>query len=84
MSDSKYRLEPSLTQIHPEALVAPHAVIVGDVTIGARANVWYKVVIRGDTDHIEVGEGTSVRTIRARREVILAAWRARDALAEAS
>ncbi|RMH14889.1 MAG: gamma carbonic anhydrase family protein [Gemmatimonadetes bacterium] len=49
--------------IAPDAFLAPDAVIVGDVTIGPKASVWFGAVLRGDDpEHgIVVGEGTSVQ-----------------------
>ena len=35
-------------RIHPSAFVAPTAVIVGDVEIGAESSIWFGAVLRGD------------------------------------
>ncbi len=35
--------------------------MLGDVTLGARASVWYGAVLRGDTDRIVIGEATNVQ-----------------------
>jgi carbonic anhydrase/acetyltransferase-like protein (isoleucine patch superfamily) len=56
-----YRLGDQVPQVHPEAFVAPEAVIIGNVTIGARASVWFGAVLRGDHGRIEVGEETSIQ-----------------------
>jgi carbonic anhydrase/acetyltransferase-like protein (isoleucine patch superfamily) len=50
-------------RIHPSAFLAPTAVIVGDVEIGAEASIWFGAVLRGDDpDHpIIVGPRTSVQ-----------------------
>ena len=48
-------------RIHPAAYVSPHAVLIGDVKIGAKASVWPGVVMRADINSIEVGEGTNVQ-----------------------
>ena len=40
---------------------APTAVLVGDVRVGDRANVWFGVVLRGDSSHIEIGAEASVQ-----------------------
>jgi carbonic anhydrase/acetyltransferase-like protein (isoleucine patch superfamily) len=49
--------------IDPSAFVAPTAVIIGDVTIGAESSVWFGAVIRGDyPDHgIVIGSRTSIQ-----------------------
>src|SRR3954462_13147028 len=41
--------------------LAPTAVLVGDVRIGDRANIWFGTVLRGDYSHIEIGAGCSVQ-----------------------
>jgi carbonic anhydrase/acetyltransferase-like protein (isoleucine patch superfamily) len=41
--------------------LAPTAVLIGDVRVGDRANVWFGAVLRGDRSHIEIGEETSVQ-----------------------
>jgi carbonic anhydrase/acetyltransferase-like protein (isoleucine patch superfamily) len=41
--------------------LAPTAVLIGDVRIGDRANVWFGAVLRGDFSYIEIGEETSVQ-----------------------
>jgi len=48
-------------RIDPTAFVAPGAVVVGTVTLAARASVWFNTVVRGDTAPIEVGEGSNVQ-----------------------
>lgn len=55
-ADWSHRLE-----VHPTAFVAPGAVVVGDVTLGARAGVWFNVVLRGDIARIVVGEDSNVQ-----------------------
>ena len=47
--------------IHPTAFIAPGAVVLGDVTLGARASVWYGAVLRGDMAAIVVGEATNLQ-----------------------
>lgn len=49
--------------VHPSAFLAPTAVLIGDVTVGPEASVWFGAVLRGDDpDHgIVVGAGSSVQ-----------------------
>ena len=47
--------------IHENARVAPGAVVVGEVSLGDGANVWYNAVIRGDKAPIEIGERTNIQ-----------------------
>jgi carbonic anhydrase/acetyltransferase-like protein (isoleucine patch superfamily) len=53
-------------QHHPELIddsvfIAPGAVILGDVRIGAQSSVWYTAVLRGDTDTISIGPRSNVQ-----------------------
>ncbi|MDA0329101.1 MAG: gamma carbonic anhydrase family protein [Gemmatimonadetes bacterium] len=50
-------------QIHRTAFVAPTAVLIGNVTVGEEASVWFGAVLRGDdANHgISVGARTSVQ-----------------------
>jgi carbonic anhydrase/acetyltransferase-like protein (isoleucine patch superfamily) len=48
-------------RIAPDAYVAPGAVVVGDVEIGAQASVWFHVTIRGDVAPIRVGARSNVQ-----------------------
>jgi carbonic anhydrase/acetyltransferase-like protein (isoleucine patch superfamily) len=47
--------------VHPSAFIAPTAVVMGDVTLGARASVWYASVLRGDMAPITIGADTNVQ-----------------------
>jgi carbonic anhydrase/acetyltransferase-like protein (isoleucine patch superfamily) len=52
---------PARLRLDPTAFVAPGAVVVGEVTLGARSSIWFNTVIRGDTAPIEVGEDSNVQ-----------------------
>lgn len=47
--------------VHPTAWLAPNATLIGDVHIGAGASVWFGVVMRGDSDRIELGAGSNLQ-----------------------
>ncbi len=47
--------------IGDDVFLAATAVLVGDVRIGDRANIWFGAVLRGDTSHIEIGEECSIQ-----------------------
>ena len=47
--------------IHPTAFVHHAAVVLGDVTLGARVSVWPTAVIRGDSDRIVIGDDSNVQ-----------------------
>ena len=48
-------------RIDATAYVAPGARIVGDVTIGPRASIWFNAVLRADNDAITIGAETNVQ-----------------------
>ncbi|MEV8097522.1 gamma carbonic anhydrase family protein [Kitasatospora sp. NPDC085879] len=47
--------------VDPSAFVAPNAVVVGAVTVAARAGIWYGAVLRGDAEAISVGADTNIQ-----------------------
>jgi carbonic anhydrase/acetyltransferase-like protein (isoleucine patch superfamily) len=47
--------------IHPTAFIAPGAAVMGDVTIGPDASVWYGAVLRGDMAPITIGAQTCLQ-----------------------
>lgn len=49
--------------IHPSAFIAPTAVLIGNVTVGAESSIWFGAVLRGDDpdNGIVVGPRTSVQ-----------------------
>lgn len=49
--------------VHPDAWIAPGAVVVGSVTLGRGASVWYGAVLRGDEDVIDVGEQCNIQDL---------------------
>lgn len=48
-------------RIAPSAFIAPGADIVGDVTIGEEASVWYGAVLRGDIQSIVIGPRSNIQ-----------------------
>jgi len=44
-----------------DVFVAPGAAVIGDVTLGEGASVWFSAVLRGDINRIEIGAGTNVQ-----------------------
>ncbi|PRY71573.1 gamma carbonic anhydrase family protein [Halomonas ventosae] len=47
--------------IGDDVYVAETADVIGRVTLRRNASVWYQAVLRGDTDHLEVGEGSNIQ-----------------------
>jgi carbonic anhydrase/acetyltransferase-like protein (isoleucine patch superfamily) len=48
-------------KIDPTAFIHAAAVVLGDVTLGARVSVWPTAVIRGDSDKIVIGADSNVQ-----------------------
>ena len=56
-----FELEGTAPRIDPTAFVAPGAVIIGDVWIGAHSGIWFGCVLRGDTNHIRIGARSNIQ-----------------------
>jgi carbonic anhydrase/acetyltransferase-like protein (isoleucine patch superfamily) len=48
-------------QIAADAFIAPTAVVIGDVQIGAEASIWFGCVLRGDSNSIRIGPRTNIQ-----------------------
>lgn len=57
----EYELDGKRPRVHPEAWVAPTAVLIGDVVVGAGASIWFGAVLRGDAATITIGAGTNIQ-----------------------
>jgi len=55
---ARLRLGP---RVHPSAFAVPGATVVGDVTLGEQASVWYGAVLRGDINRIVIGPRTNIQ-----------------------
>ena len=49
--------------IHPTAFIAPGAQVLGDVTLGENASIWYNSVVRGDMAPITIGDNTCIQDL---------------------
>lgn len=56
-----FELDGNAPQLADGAWVAESAEVIGKVELHKNANVWPKVVIRGDNDLIQIGEGSNVQ-----------------------
>jgi len=56
-----YQLDDRIPQIDPSAWVAESGQVMGGVTMEANASVWFGATVRGDTEHITIGEGSNVQ-----------------------
>ncbi len=54
-------LDDNSPSVHESAFVAPTAVLIGQVSLGADASAFYGVVVRADTNTISVGAGTNLQ-----------------------
>ena len=64
MSDLRHQLDTFLRKrptLGPNVYIASTAVVLGDVTLGPHASVWYNAVLRGDINRIVVGEYSNVQ-----------------------
>src|SRR5262249_54714742 len=66
--DSKLSVDSQLDQflrkqptLGPDVYIAKTAVVLGDVTLGDHASVWYNAVLRGDIQRIVVGHHTNIQ-----------------------
>lgn len=63
MDPNKLKFLANRIEIDPAAWVAPNAVVVGEVTVGADASIWYGCVLRGDMEPIRIGAGTNIQDL---------------------
>jgi len=47
--------------IHPTAFIAPAASLIGDVTVGECASIWYNTVLRADIQEIKIGPYSNIQ-----------------------
>lgn len=53
--------ERRIETVGDDYYVAPGAQVIGTVRFGRGASVWFNCVLRGDTDWINIGEGSNVQ-----------------------
>lgn len=51
----------AIPSLHETAFVASGARVIGDVTLGEGASVWYNAVVRGDSASITLGAGSNLQ-----------------------
>lgn len=56
-----YQLEDRIPQIDDSAWVAESGQVMGGVTMAADSSVWFGATVRGDTEHITIGEGSNIQ-----------------------
>ncbi len=58
-----YQLDDRTPALGLGAWVADSAQVIGNVQLGANSSVWFGAVVRGDTEHIEVGDGSNIQDL---------------------
>jgi carbonic anhydrase/acetyltransferase-like protein (isoleucine patch superfamily) len=58
-----YQFKDKSPSLAEGVFIAPSADIIGDVTLGQNANLWYNVVARGDINKIVIGENTNIQDL---------------------
>lgn len=56
-----YELDGHAPQLGENAYVADSAQVIGQVTLGENASVWFGTVIRGDSERITIGKNCNVQ-----------------------
>ncbi|AQU81196.1 MULTISPECIES: gamma carbonic anhydrase family protein [unclassified Halomonas] len=56
-----YQFGEQQPDIHDDVYIAETADVIGHVTLKARSSVWYQAVLRGDSDHLEIGEESNIQ-----------------------
>ncbi len=56
-----YELDGQAPQVAESAWVADSAQVIGAVTLGPDASVWFGTVVRGDTEEITIGAGSNIQ-----------------------
>ena len=56
-----YQLDDQTPELAETAWVADNAQVMGAVKIAADASIWFGVTVRGDTETIEIGEGSNIQ-----------------------
>ena len=57
----EFELGGKRPKVHPDAYIAPTAVLIGDVEVEAGASVWFGAVLRGAEAQIKVGQGANIQ-----------------------
>lgn len=50
-------------RLHPNAFVAPNAVVIGDVTVEEEASIWFGCVLRAEEAPIHIGPRSNIQDL---------------------
>ncbi|MFZ9543695.1 MAG: gamma carbonic anhydrase family protein [Hylemonella sp.] len=56
-----YEFEGNAPQLGPNAYVADSAEVIGKVSLGQNTSVWFACVLRGDSEHIRIGNNCNIQ-----------------------
>ena len=56
-----YQLGSVAPQIDASAYITDSATVIGNVVIGANVSVWFGAILRGDNEHITIGENSNIQ-----------------------
>ena len=58
-----YEVDGKTPQVDSTAWIADSAEVMGNVTLGPDASVWFGCVLRGDTESMTIGEGSNIQDL---------------------
>lgn len=58
-----YEVDGKTPQVDSTAWIADSARVMGHVTLGPDASVWFGCVLRGDTESMTIGEGSNIQDL---------------------
>ena len=57
----KYAFEDRRVVCRGDYWIAPNAVVIGSVVLGANVSIWFGCVVRGDDDTVTIGENSQLQ-----------------------
>ena len=60
---AQYEIDGKAPQVDSTAWIADSAEVMGNVTLGPDASVWFGCVLRGDTESMSIGEGSNIQDL---------------------
>ena len=57
----KYDFDGKCPEVCNNVFIAENSAVIGDVTLGDGASVWFGATIRADDKHIEIGEASNIQ-----------------------
>lgn len=56
-----YSLDDKKVELKGDCFIAPNATVIGNVSVGVNASIWFNAVIRGDSELIAIGDDSNVQ-----------------------